>query len=171
MNKYLFLDIDGVLNGGNWIYSRDYLNTFSENDFGVPIDNGYPENRFDPSKILIVKRIVESTKCMIILSSDWRTYDSLDNPRSILIRYNSVKDLLSSLGLNISGYTPIGKSRGLEIKEYLDGLIYKDYVYCILDDIDEFLPEQYDYLVKTKWSTGITEEDSIKVIKILNKND
>lgn len=67
MKKYLFLDIDGVLNCTKIV--QDW------------VDAGSPEPRPDfhgdeleimPEKIKLLKMIVEETGCEIILSSSWR---------------------------------------------------------------------------------------------------
>ena len=63
MEKYLFLDFDGVLNTGKYArqMKREGIDPFDE--FGA---------MFDPEAIANLKHIVELTGCKIILSSTWR---------------------------------------------------------------------------------------------------
>ena len=63
MEKYLFLDFDGVLNTGKYArqMKREGIDPFDE--FGA---------MFDPEAIANLKHIVELTDCKIILSSTWR---------------------------------------------------------------------------------------------------
>ena len=49
INKYLFLDVDGVLNSVSWY--REEWNK----------DHVYPQGDFDPKCVEIVNRIVEET--------------------------------------------------------------------------------------------------------------
>lgn len=63
MNKYLFLDFDGVLNTANYAkrLKREGIDLYDE--FGP---------MFDPATIANLKRIIDETGCKIVLSSTWR---------------------------------------------------------------------------------------------------
>jgi hypothetical protein len=56
----------------------------------------------------------------------------------------------------------------MEIKEWLDKHGKKVSHYVIIDDMDNFLPEQKSHFVLTDPEVGITDEDADKAIKILN---
>ena len=58
--------------------------------------------------------------------------------------------------------------RGMEIKEWLDKHVIEVSRYVIIDDMDNFLPEQKSHFVLTDPEVGITDEDADKAIKILN---
>lgn len=60
INKYLFLDVDGVLNSVSWY--REEWNK----------DHVYPQGDFDPKCVEIVNRIVKETGCKVVVSSSWR---------------------------------------------------------------------------------------------------
>lgn len=53
INKYLFLDVDGVLNSDKW-YHEDHV---------------YPQGDFDPKCVDIINDIVSKTDCKVIVSS------------------------------------------------------------------------------------------------------
>ena len=63
MEKYLFLDFDGVLNTDRYAkrLRKEGIDPFDE--FGA---------MFDPDTISNLRSIVEQTDCKIVLSSTWR---------------------------------------------------------------------------------------------------
>lgn len=139
--KVLFLDIDGVLN---------YLTYKSS----LP----YPLSEFDPLLISKLNLILEKTGAKLVLSSDWRFMEGIEN-------------IFKSVGIisKIYGITPSGKgkSRGHEIKMWMEG---KEITrYCILDDLpkDSFLPVQLGNYIHINPNTGLTDKDVREAINLL----
>ena len=146
INKYLFLDVDGVLNSDEW-YHEEWNK-----------DHVYPQGDFDPKCIDIINDIVSKTDCKVIVSSSWRTDSNLQ----------SVFDK-AGLKFQIYSTTPFRDHRGKEIQEWLNSQT-EPYVYAILDDDREMLSCQNKFLVRTNGNVGITNEDANRVINILNRN-
>ena len=138
--KVLFLDVDGVIN-------CQFTAARSGHALGI-----------DPYMALLVVRIIDATKCKVILSSSWR-YDE------------SAMAEVRKMFIPIDGITPKmnGKtSRGTEIRMWLEANQPVER-YAILDDNDDMLKEQMPNFFKCAWDSGITEELSRAVIKHLNE--
>lgn len=135
INKYLFLDVDGVLNSVSW-----YREEWNKNHV-------YPQGDFDPKCVELVNRIVEETGCKVVVSSSWRTESNLQ----------SIFDK-AGLEFKIHSITPFGSHRGCEIQEWLDSQT-EPYVYAILDDDRDMLSHQRKYFIKTNTVIGITDEN------------
>lgn len=163
MDKYLFLDIDGVLNSENF-YETSQDEQIREFFYKYPNLSEYDWwilSCYDPVAVKRLNRLIEETNCKLIVSSSWRVDSRLP---TIFIK----------IGINhrIDGVTPYlpGQDRGVEIKQFLDE-IKGDYVYCILDDDSDMLMEQEPYFINVSCVTGLTDEDVNKAIKILNNYD
>ena len=139
MEKYLFLDFDGVLNTGKYArqMKREGIDPFDE--FGA---------MFDPEAIANLKHIVELTDCKIILSSTWRN-EGIMRMRELM------------------GF-PLREAKALEINAWLDQNAGRDYRYVILDDEDYFFPKQQEHLVLTDDKEGLTDRKAHHAIWILN---
>lgn len=159
--KYLFLDIDGVLNHEEWF---EFL---YENDIKVNDDLRW----FDPECIKRVNNILEKTHAKLVVSSSWRFDDKL-------------KDIFTRVGLPIDfDITPRRENghRGHEIQDYLMDKFEKELNYCIIDDDNDFFGYQQSNLVRTAGTidevflinrnkgTGLTNYVMNKAIEILNK--
>ena len=165
MEKIIFLDIDGVLNT-KWGYTQMDRNT--------PKDKyGYS---FDPRSVANLKKILDETGAEIVISSSWKSFglSELEDmwqdrglPGKLIgITPNSVSDeMLLNADLD---HMEIFSIRGMEIKEWLDKHGKKVSHYVIIDDMDNFLPEQKSHFVQTDPEVGITEEDADMAIKNLN---
>lgn len=180
MNKYLFLDIDGVLNHDEWFKSEHYKN-HQEN---------WKKSMFDPECVTRVNKILEATGAELIVSSSWRNMSDLEN-------------IFAGVGLPTSFYrTPYADHiypdldpirdlynddirywRGSEIKYWLEHNAESPYTYCILDDDVDMLDEQTDNFINTcndkiyrpnlyinNEGSGLTEKLMNKAIDILNGN-
>ena len=139
MEKYLFLDFDGVLNTGKYArqMKREGIDPFDE--FGA---------MFDPEAIANLKHIVELTGCKIILSSTWRNegimrmrelWKERGLPGDIysmtpILLSNSFQDAMTG---EMMGF-PLREAKALEINAWLDQNAGRDYRYVILDDEDYF---------------------------------
>lgn len=142
--KILFLDIDGVCN------SEDYAKQlYAERGHGGMI-------YIDPNAAAKVQRIIKETGCQVVLSSSWR-YDK----HLIEIVKKDVCRLLDCTKLSH------GK-RGNEVQDWLDRHPQVKQ-YAILDDDPDFLPHQW--LFKTTWKCGITDEIAQAVIDHLTAGD
>lgn len=153
--KYIFLDIDGVLNSDKWYVS--------ENNPGNL--NG-KEGDLDPECVNRLNNICKETGAKIVLSSDWR------------ISWPYCIDRLENGGINkglIVDKTPehmwlpyfSDKSRGSEISSWLSTHECERYV--ILDDRKDFTEEQWPNFVHIDSMHGLTDEDANLVINILNR--
>ena len=147
--KAIFLDFDGVIT----IPPRWYLKA---------------------DKIKYIKRIVDETGAKIIVSSSWRM-DTVEETRKNMIykekRCPSNK-MLYWLIDNIYDVTPwvgLGNGRGGEIQQWLnDHPEFDNYV--ILDDDHDMWDSQMYHFVQTNYEDGITEVETVRAIKVLNKN-
>lgn len=172
MDKFLFLDIDGVLN-----HEEFYRIRFEKlkNKEELP---PYPLCEFDSFCVGQVNRILAETNANLVISSSWR-FDK------------DLKNILQKVGLNIDKFeiTPYlgGAIRGLEIKQYIDDLLLSDKYrdkfsfsermhpekvirYCIIDDDSDMLYDQrFNFVQTNAHSKGLTKRLADKVIKILNK--
>lgn len=157
MAKFIFLDIDGVLNYTSW-YTDDRN---PGNLYGQEAD-------IDPLCIERINRICTETDCRIVISSDWR-YD-----------FAACCKRLYNAGLTglIIGKTPEfiwrqrmdpdAPTRGSEIQEWLEQNSVDGDKYCIIDDRNDFLDSQFSYFVFVNPMYGLTDEHVNKIIKILN---
>ena len=68
MNKYLFLDIDGVLNHDEWFESENYKK-HQEN---------WKKSMFDPACVERVNTILDKTGARLVISSSWRSMTDLE---------------------------------------------------------------------------------------------
>ena len=178
MKKYLFLDIDGVLNHDGWFCSDGYKRNQSN----------WKISMFDPKCVERVNRILDETGARLVVSSSWRGMTDL-------------KDIFEGVGLPTEfDCTPYADHiypdldpikdldnddirywRGSEIKYWLEHNSTKPYTYCILDDDCDMLDEQLDNFINTvgdsvhqsklyefNGGSGLTEKCVERAIKILN---
>lgn len=159
MKKVIFLDFDGVITT--------------------------PDSQYTPmrEKVELVRRILDATDSVIVLSSSWRPYWDKDCIQEEIIRQIRVNPYydpsVEILFPYIVGCTPRvsnsirwyhTNSRGYEIKSYLDEHPEVEQ-YVIIDD-DNICPVSLDMESRTIYTNhfdGITEEDTDKAIEILNK--
>lgn len=167
--KLIFLDIDGVFNSETYYKQRKDFTLWDETQ------------EFDPECVKHFNTIIGQTRADIVVSSCWRkgNLNYLQTLfRMVGICGNVVGETIK-LGWNCN-YPGVSIPRGCEIKHYYakkhDFLHYswKDNdseleSYCIIDDSSDMLYEQRNNFVQTSWLVGLTEEDAVKVIKILNK--
>ncbi len=181
-DKYLFLDIDGVLNSNEYYVRRETNEDFKKHrlskKFSEVTDNKW---EFDPIAVERLNRIIKETKAKIVVSSTWRTIPNIEQILKDAGIKGKVIGITSSFWWKdiarnepfVDGHCSI--PRGLEIEEWLcANFKYSDRYsikYCIIDDDDDMLYRQKDNFVRTDWWFGLTDEDADKVIKILNKGE
>ena len=170
MDKIIFLDIDGVL------ATPEYLK-----------DGQWALN---PEKQKLLGEILVQTDAKIVLSSSWR-YSTLKKTKEHMESEGFLfNDLL--IGVTIRAYQFLERGtgihlsipRGVEIKQWIDTHIHsdngknwkrkklgKDFTYVILDDESDMLLEHKDNFIHTKSNIGLTDDDVIGAVAILNKTN
>lgn len=150
--KYLFLDIDGVLN--------------SEVTLRRKLDRNGGVVGIDPYLALLVNRIIEATGCKVVLSSAWRGSDE---------NHEYIERMIGAKLHSITGRCCAG-IRGVEIYEWINKNVpWEDrqtggkFKYAILDDDSDMLMWQKDHFFQTSFKAGITEEIAAKVTAHLNQ--
>lgn len=149
--KIVFLDFDGVLN------SEKYVKTCGE--YGVIID---------PTRMILLKRLIDATSAKIVLSTSWREHwdEAPQNCDNIGIEINNI---FEQYGLHIIAKTPIlNCCREDEIAEWLKSNP-QVVNFVILDD--RFLDSELirGHFVKTSsYSKGLDVASVEKAIDILN---
>lgn len=168
--RFLFLDIDGVLNTGN------YSNFLVESGLCEVDADGY---MFDPEAVENLRYIIEATNAKIVITSSWRL-DGIKAMRELWEHRNMPSEVVgitpqlkTAHFCNVDSKDtwdkrPVG-SRGMEIDEWLR-LHSKDKLesYAILDDENDYLLHQAEHVVLTDPLKGITKEIANKTIQILN---
>lgn len=170
MTKYIFLDIDGVLNSEHTLEQT----SASTSNASIICDQ-YLEN---------LRNIVEKTDAKLVLSSSWRVYfgENINDPRNSLA-INLVKSLAKH-NLKLHNATPFVKGqfsneRGLEIKIYIDQHKITDYV--VIDDeefsdfkthlnISRSVQTTFDNETTTIETEGLNKKIAGKAIEILKGN-
>lgn len=150
--KILFLDIDGVCNSRRYLYELRAKNKKATLWYAI-----------DPKAVKLVRKIIEQTKCAVVLSSTWRLYPDgrAQVKRDVCNYIDCTKDMQAG---SKRGIVP----RGEEVQEWLDRHPEVKQ-YAILDDDSDFLPNQW--LFKTTFAEGLTEEIADNVISHLNAID
>ncbi len=173
MQRYLFLDIDGVL---NTIRHSDYLIDHDEDD--TDEDGAI----FDPEAVSNLSTIIKNVPDVkIIISSTWRfkgwdwmnrLWEKRQLPGKI---YSLTPGLEFTRFIDIihqkysESVYPYG-TRGLEVGEWLRLNAVKNskqYKYVILDDCDDFPSFYQEHVILTDPNLGITTEKVAKVIEAL----
>lgn len=155
MNRpVIFLDFDGVLNSEQYQAQLAVERKPTKDAWG-PI--------FDTHAVANLRRILDTTGAVIVISSSWRYVHSLGSLQMMWEARELPGEILDTLAC---GATYI--SRGEEIECWLGRNGRPDYV--IIDDLDDFSMAQHDCYVETNPIVGITEADAQKAIEILQKS-
>jgi hypothetical protein len=165
MRKIIFLDIDGVLATPEYLHEGMWA--------------------LSTTKQLMFGKILKETSAEIVLSSSWRCHDLESTKKHMEKNGFMFNDKL--IGVTIRAYQWIERGihlsipRGVEIKQWIDTHIHsdngknferkllgRDYQYVIIDDDSDMLLEHKSNFVRTNGNKGLTENDVLKAIKILN---
>lgn len=149
MNKYIFLDIDGVLNSHRTCHAfKGYPATL----------NPYCLAKFDHAAIGLIRRVCKETGAKVVISSTWR-------------KFYSFEEIGEKLQLPTVGQTPdlckANSLRGDEIKAWLNDNTKEEYKYAIIDDDSDMLEEQKPFFVHTTHMNGLLWEHYEQLISIL----
>ena len=152
--KVVFLDIDGVLNSEDYVYSY--------REYGIAID---------PTRMVLLKQIIDETNAKIVLSTSWREHWE-KTPNECGKIGLQINNIFSQYNLEILDKTPnLRTRREQEIWYWLNKHPQvKNFV--VLDDM--FLCAEFldGHFIKTSnHFDGLDEADVEKAIGILNKGD
>jgi hypothetical protein len=148
--RVIFLDIDGVLNG------NQYLDISGSGllDFG--------SHRLNPDNIARLNTLVSKTGADIVISSSWRIRCSLFDILAWFKERGFTSHIFSATPRI---YTP-NRVRGDEIKAWLQTRDEKVESFVILDDADD-MAELVPHLVQTDNEVGLTDANVEAATKIL----
>ena len=149
--KIIFLDFDGVLNSDKYVRKQT--------EFGVIID---------PSRMELLKQIVDATDAKIVLSTSWRVNWSVI-PEECNETGEKINKIFSDYRLKIFDKTPDARfNRAREI-EYWMILHPEAENFVVLDDMLLDSPFIRGHYVKTcDFREGLDEENVKEALKILN---
>lgn len=169
--KVIFLDIDGVLNVEVYLtalfdISKKYNLKFND------IIHDQHGDLFCPLATRMLGWIIEDSGAKIVISSTWR-FNGLEAMKQMWVDRDlpgEVIDITPSY-FHIFGDSDLSfydkKERGHEIQNYLDN--HPEITsYVILDDDNDMLDSQQNNFIETHEMYGITREDAVKAIRILN---
>ena len=174
LERFIFLDIDGVLN------TIRYSNYLIDQDCDDTDEDGH---LFDPEAVDNLALILDSVPDVkLVISSSWRfkgwkwmnnLWAKRNLPGTIYSMIPGLEKVLFYTDISQQGsYSvfPYG-TRGLEISEWLrinasnNPLLYK---YVIIDDDNsDFLLIQKNHLIQTDPRYGITKEIALRIIELL----
>lgn len=157
MDRYVFLDFDGVIN------TRRHKMALYNNR--QPLRDEYGPF-FDPEAVENLREIVTTTNAGIIVTSTWR-YKGIDAMHELWVRRK-----MPGMLVDVTPSVPVAflYTRGMEINTWLASNAPDDplgYRYTIIDDGVDFLPEQADNLVTTNPEVGLTANDAEKAKALL----
>ena len=146
--KFIFLDIDGVLNS-----------TASAIALGGFPHNFSPAHKrwFDKVALGLVKRAVLVSGAKVVISSTWR-------------RHFTIEEFTKGLGFKVIGKTGYSYSgfRGKEVAEWLEEHAKPEDRYVIIDDDRDFNSDQLERCVFTNHSDGFKLEHAHKVLELFD---
>lgn len=167
VSKVLFLDIDGVLNGQDNMYSRLELWRKNPEQFKTRDEFG---DLFDERSVRWLQYIINKTGCKIVISSTWRRlglnhmqlmWEMRDLPGEVI---SITPDTSNPEIVNLYAATNNEADRGYEIQEWID--IYKPLKYCIVDDDSDMLSHQK--FIQTDTGIGLDKKTAQSIVAILN---
>ena len=165
MNKYLFLDFDGVLNTE---FYQDLL-----------ISKGEPwrdehGSLFDPQAVEQLKRILKATLADIVIESSWKylgleAMQDMWSDRHLPGRVIDITPSIVSASWSLDDNSlDARQSKGIEIDFWLFENAARDARYVIIDDEYVILDSQLPHFIPTNPFDGITDLLADRTIAILN---
>jgi hypothetical protein len=165
--KFLFLDIDGVLNSDVYMASSEYLDeckAIGVDPVGFEVVSKAHFLHIDPAAVKLVNSLVDKSGVKVILSSTWRTRYSIVEMNAMLAGRGAT--------FKIEAVTPAKMSRRPrehDIAAFLtntksQGITPEAFV--IIDDINEFSKYTKQF-VQTTEANGITQENVDQALNIL----
>ena len=152
--KVIFLDIDGVLNSDRYVKERDWRT----------------QGNIDETRLPLLRRVVEETGAVIVLTTTWRKYWSPD-PALWDPRWQQSGEAFARHGLEIFDRTPeyAGNNRDAEVRDWLAAHAGEVESFVILDDMHFGWGELADRLVQTsaRIGRGLMENHVEKAIQLL----
>ena len=161
--KVIFVDIDGVLNNEEFLFSavteRRQATAGSRTDFY--------SSMIDPSKVSILNEVVKRTGCVVVISSSWR----MDHNR------HELQGLLGTAGFKYSILdctprdVPNDEVRGDQIQAWLDAAPDRFEAiesFVILDDEDD-MGDLLPALVQTTFKDGLTASHTERLVSVLGE--
>ena len=151
--KILFLDIDGVMNSGQFVHS-----------FGVRGNTDH--NAIDPAAVIRLNKIIVGAGALVVISSSWRLIEPIPMIELALKHHGFMGYVIGST----TSCRASDSSRGDEIGIWLKAVKHERTVesFVILDDDDD-MDKLSDHLVKTTWENGLQDEHVDLAIKMLNR--
>lgn len=157
--KVIFLDIDGVLN------SEEFLRN-NQNEM------------IDRNNVNILKNVIDKTGAVVVMSSGWRLwFDDNMMPRD---GYSQcLYDILLEFDIKVFDKTPDFSTEEIRINKTFSKVKAKEIIawlsehetvdkYVVLDDLNLNNEEVNSHLVRTNAQVGITEDDAMRVIEMIN---
>lgn len=158
--KVIFLDIDGVLNSGQYIKALD-------GDFDAPI------NQMDPVAVARLNTITDATGAKIVVSSTWRLLflgkcaDPLVSLQGCMRTYGITGDVID---MTPNKRNALRNQRGKEIQWWLDNHFGQVEEYVIIDDSTD-MGRLLHKLIRTQFEDGIQDSHVERIIEILGRKD
>lgn len=148
--KVIFLDFDGVLN------SEKYVRTCDEHGLII-----------DPSRMALLKQIVDATDAKIVLSTSWREHWNNNFKKADSIG-KEIDNVFGSYELTVLDKTDVYSRRETEIEAWL--MMHPETEsFVVLDDRLLDSPVLRGHFIKTSnYFDGLDETDVKKAIDILN---
>ena len=158
-DKYTFLDLDDVM-----VTSRQYFGKYHKKY------NGHP---FDPKCVMVLNKIIEITKPIIIISSDWKLHFTIPELNKIFVE-NSVNAVVTDVTPSLWGgkeakftsLSQLEECRAAEILKYVNEHEITNWV--AVDDLNLFPWIPLNFIWCTRSSEGLKQSGvKDKIINML----
>ena len=169
MLKFIFLDVDGVLNNELFYKSSEFKQ--------VPYKNEedwleFKKSNICPLNVKCLNELTDSTGAQIVVSSSWRHGKRLGDFRSLFEAAGITGEVVGfTPSMQFLKATSTEVPRGCEIKNWLETSFTSEQLseikYVILDDDSDMLLEQEKNFVVVSGYTGLTPLHVIKAKYIL----
>lgn len=168
MDKFVFLDFDGMLNTARYHRMLCHSGRTTTDEFGA---------LFDPKAVANLQTILERSEAKLVITSSWRM-EGLDGIRDLWrsrILPGQIVDItpfylygVFRQSLDDEPFAGIALGcRGMEIAEWLARNGEPRTPYVILDDEDDMLLSQADRFIRIDAEVGITADDARRAIELL----